>query len=95
MSRATASQIAACRTLLVKVAERVRGVSWGDHVTVDGVRVAERIGHTVVVPELWNGSRKALGSKSFFSSDRVEDVVAAVSQRIATSARLQEVSRAA
>jgi hypothetical protein len=96
VSRASASQIAACRSLLLEVAGRVNGqVVQKDLVTVNGVRVAERIGETVVVLDVWAGNRRVLGSVSFFWRDPVEAIVAAVSARIAARARVAEVAHAA
>lgn len=93
MSRATRTQVSACRAVLKAVALRVRGTVRDDRLFVGDVLVAQRIGHTVVVSDVWEpagrtSSRLVLGSETFFATDLTETIAASITKRLAARARI-------
>lgn len=92
--RATPVQVAACRAILASAAERIPGavIFAKDEIRVAGAPVARRLGHTILVPEVWAGSQRAACSVTFFAGESVENIVAAISARVAISARYAAVS---
>lgn len=92
--KARPAQVAACRAVLASAAERVNGatVFAKDELRVAGEPVARRLGHTILVPEVWAGSRRAACSVTFFAGESVENIVAAISARVAIRARYAAVS---
>lgn len=92
--KATHAQVAACRAVLASAAARVTGavVFAKDEIRVAGEPVARRLGHTILVPEVWAGSARAACSVTFFAHESVENIVAAISARVAIRARWAAVS---
>lgn len=92
--KATPAQVAACRTVLASAAERVNGavIFAKDELRIAGAPVARRLGHTILVPEVWAGSQRAACSVTFFASEQIETIVAAISARVAIRARYAAVS---
>jgi hypothetical protein len=82
------------------VAARVGGTVRDDRLIVGDVLVAQRIGHTVVVSDVWEpagrtSSRLVLASETFFATDPPETIVASITKRLAARARVVEVRHAA